>query len=131
MSMHKTFILRDRSVLERCCAFLHSAFSEEHPIAVTVTEADRNRTREQNSKWHRQLRTLQDEAWFKGKQWPMEFWKANMLLRFGYVDSYVDMDTGKEVLVPLSSTKIKLRDYSDLIEKTSAFASLELGLDGV
>ena len=64
----KTFILRDKLVLERCISYLQNIFQPGHPIAVIISPADRKRTLEQNDKLHKMLRVLQDEGWIKGQQ---------------------------------------------------------------
>jgi len=125
----KTFILRDKLVLERCISYLQNIFQPGHPIAVIISPADRKRTLEQNDKLHKMLRVLQDEGWIKGQQGSVEEWKRYLLVKLGFVEWITDLDTGEEVPVPKRTSEMSVRELTELIERITVYAASELGVE--
>lgn len=127
--MIKTFFLRDAAILERCIAFLRTLVGGDTVFCVTIVPADRKRTLEQNAYFHKQLRTLSDEAWINGRQGTVADWKAYLLTLFGYVETHTDLRTGLQQVTPVSTTTLRVKDFTDLIERTHRYAAEAHGLE--
>lgn len=127
--MTKTFVLRDQTVLDRCVAYIRSVFGGEELWAVLIVPADRKRTLEQNDKLHAMFGRLANEALLHGRRGPPVSWKAWCLVTLGYVDTYTDLETGQLVAVPASTSKMSVKQMSELIEGVYRLAAEELGVE--
>ena len=127
--MIRTFILRDAAIVDRCCAYLKTLVGGEQVFAVTVTEAERKRTLEQNDLLHKLLRTIADEGWLNGRQGSVDDWKAYLLISLGYADTYTDLKTGELRAIPRATSTMSVRQMSELIEAIHKYAAQELGLE--
>ena len=125
----KTFIIRDKAIAERACAYIHSVVGVEPPVAVTVLPYHGKRTRDQNDRLHKALRTIAEEGWLNGRQGSVEDWKAYLLLSGGFAEVYTDIATGEQRALPKPTSKMTVAEFSDLIEYVVRYAAQTLGIE--
>lgn len=125
----KTFVIRDKQIAERACAYIRSVASAEPPMAVTVAEYHGKRTRDQNDRLHKALRTIAEEGWLNGRQGKVDDWKAYLLILGGFADSYTDLATGEVKAVPMSTSKMTVKQMTECIEFVLRYAAEELGVE--
>lgn len=125
----KTFVIRDRAILERCIAYIRSLFGGDAVWVVQIVEGDRKRTLEQNDKLHAMFRAMSEEAWLHGNRGTPTDWKAWCLVKLGYVDTYTDLETGEVRAIPASTSKMKVKQMCELIEGVHRLAAEELGVE--
>ena len=125
----KTFILRTPEIADRACAHIRSLVGGETVFAVTVTEADRARTLEQNDKLHRMFRSISEECWLNGRRGSVLDWKCYLLVKLGFFESYTDLATGDLRVIPMATSKMGVRQMSELIESVARYAAEVHGVE--
>jgi hypothetical protein len=125
----KTFVIRDQAIAERAAAYIRSVAGADPPMAVTVCEYHGKRTRDQNDRLHKALRTIAEEGWLNGRQGGVDDWKAYLLILGGFADTYTDMATGEKRAVPMSTSKMTVKQMTELIEFVLRFAAEKLGIE--
>lgn len=125
----KTFVIRDAAIAERAAAYIRSVAGSDPPMAVVVSEYHGKRTREQNDKLHKALRTIAEEGWLNGRQGSVDDWKAYLLLSGGFADIYTDIATGEQRAIPKATSKMSVKEMSELIEYITRYAGETLGLE--
>ena len=125
----KTFVIRDQYIADRACAYIRSLVGSEIVWAVTVAEFHGKRTRDQNDRLHKALRTIAEEGWLNGRQGRVEDWKAYLMVQGGFCDTYTDLSTGELKATPMSTSKMTVKQMSDLIEFVVRYAAQNLGVE--
>lgn len=125
----KTFVIRDAVIAERAAAYIRSVVGAEPPMAVVVSEYHGKRTREQNDRMHKALRTIAEEGWLNGRQGGVDDWKPYLLLAGGFFESYTDIATGEQRAIPKSTAKMSVKEMTEFIEFVLRFAAEKLGIE--
>jgi hypothetical protein len=125
----KTFVIRDRAIADRACAYIHSVVGAYPPLAVTVSEYHGKRTRDQNDRLYKALRTIAEEGWLNGRQGSVEDWKVYLLLSGGFAEVYTDIATGEQRAIPMPTSKMTVKQMSELIEYVVRYAAETLGIE--
>lgn len=125
----KTFVIRNREIAERACAYIRSVAGSDPPMAVVVSEAHGKRTLEQNGKIHKVLRTIAEEGWLNGRQGSVDDWKAYLLLSGGFAEVYTDIATGEQRAIPKPTSQMSVKEMSEFIEYVQRYAAETLGLE--
>lgn len=125
----KTFVIRSMEIAERACAYIRSVVGSDPPMAVVVSEAHGKRTLAQNDRLHKVLRSIAEDGWLNGRQGSVEDWKAYLLLSGGFAEVYTDIATGEQRAIPKATSKMSVKEMSELIEYVQRYAAETLGLE--
>ena len=133
-TLYREFPLKTPSVWPLVVAFVkanwqHFADRGEH-LRLIVTSDEKKRNDPQNRLLHVTLQRIADNAWWDGKQYPMEFWKEYYRRRFLLKDEY-QTPTGEIIQVYWSTAdkKFSVGMCSELINKMMADAAQEFGVE--
>ncbi len=104
--------------------------NKNRALRLIVTEDDAKRNDPQNRLLHVTLQRIATNAWWDGKQYPMEFWKEYYRRRFLLKDEY-QTPTGEIIQVYWSTAdkKFSVGMCSELINKIMADAAQEFGVE--
>lgn len=131
-ALYKEFTLRNGGVWSALTAFVRAnapIFADRgEPLRVIVTAEEKQRNAAQNRKLHAMLSEIADNAWWGGKQYPMEFWKEYYRRRFLLKDEYETPD-GEIVQVYWSTADLSVKQFSDLIENIHVEGASEFGIE--
>lgn len=131
-ALYREFTLRNVGVWSAVVAFIRAnapSFADKgEPLRVIVTAEERQRNGPQNRKLHAMLTEMSDNAWWNGKQYPMEFWKEYYRRRFLLKDEY-ETPTGEIIQVYWSTADLSVKQFSDLIEKIHVEGANEFGIE--
>lgn len=120
MSIGRTYVLRDAGVRERFKRFL-----DELPVdqlwEVTVAPFKALATSGQRAKWHAQIAEIARETGNDPED-------VKEYLKDRYGPKKEVSVRGERRLVPKSSTQYSAEEYSEMIDRTSAWAAQELQL---
>jgi len=124
----RVFVLRQDGHLRNLQGFLGAnwkAMAEQgRPLAVSVTEYKAQRTNPQNSLYWARLSEIADTAWVGGRQFDSDVWHEY----FG--DLFLPKrETPSGKLVPISTTKLDVGEFTEYLNKIEAYAASELGLE--
>lgn len=98
------------------------------PLFVIITSTEEKRRAQQNKYyWAVVIRSIADQAWVNGKQFSAEAWHELFAQMYG-IHKDVTLPNGKVVTKRLSTTEMKVREFSEYTEKVIAYGSLELGV---
>jgi hypothetical protein len=127
MSMHKVFVLTERSEVdgfynELMRLWLNSANSGK-PIEVLVRDVHRSRSPQANRYYWKLLRDISDQAWVDGKQYSAEAYHEWAKRQFIGME---ELPGGG--MIGLSTTTLSVADFADYITKIEAYAAEELGV---
>lgn len=131
MSQSRTFVLRD----DRAMGALRDAVRDwrlkaamEQPITVTVAAYKARRNGDQNRLLHALINEIADNVERGGRKYEPEVWKE--LIRRQFIGTEeVDLPDGTRITRGLSTTTLSVGEFSDLIDRVTAWAVLELGMD--
>lgn len=131
-ALYREFTLRNGGAWNAVVAFIKAnapVFADKgEPLRLIVTAEEKQRNAAQNRKLHAMLAEIGDNAWWGGKQYPMEFWKEYYRRRFLLKDEY-ETPEGEIVHVYWSTADLSVKQFSELIEKIHAEAADEFGID--
>jgi hypothetical protein len=131
-ALYKEFVLRGPSVWAGFVALVKAnakSFADKgEPLRLIVTSQERRRNTEQNAKLHAMLKEIADNAWWGGRQYPMEFWKEYYRRRFLLKDEYTSPD-GEIVQTYWSTAALSVKKFSELIENIHMEAARDFGID--
>ena len=136
--MKRLFVIRERKHLQSLQAFLHAncgAMARDgRPMAVRCSEYREPRSNPQNDLMWRRLRQIEEQAWADGRQFEANTWHEWMKrqhlpeeTRAG-VKKWLDLPDGTQALA-MSTTDLDTQEFSDYIERLTAYAATELGVD--
>ena len=101
---------------------------EGTPLFVIITSAEEKRRAQQNKYYFGVvIRTIAEQAWVQGQQWSAEAWHEQMARTFG-IHKDVTLPNGDVVTKRLSTTEMKVKEFSEYTEKVTAFGAVELGI---
>lgn len=131
-ALYREFTLRNGGVWNAVVAFIKAnapTFADKgEPLRLIVTAEERQRNGPQNRKLHAMLTEMADNAWWNGKQYPMEFWKEYYRRRFLLKDEY-ETPSGEIIQVYWSTADLSVKQFSDLIEKIHVEGANEFGIE--
>ena len=131
-ALYREFTLRNGGMWSNVVAFVRAnakIFADRgEPLRVIVTAEERTRNHAQNRKLHAMLTEIADNAWWAGKQYPMEFWKEYYRCRFLLKDEYPTPD-GEIVQVYWSTADLSVKHFSDFIEQIHMEATRDFGIE--
>ena len=132
MTLYREFTLRAPAVWNSVLAFIKAnaaACAEKgEPLRLIVTTSERKRNVEQNKKLHAMLKDIAENAWWDGKQYPMEFWKEYYRRRFLLKDEFETPD-GEIVHTYWSTADLSVKRFSEFIESIHAEAARDFGIE--
>ncbi|VVD90962.1 hypothetical protein PCO31110_01617 [Pandoraea communis] len=131
-ALYREFRLDRRGVLPNLIAFVKAnalaCFERGEPIRLIVTTDEKKRNVQQNKKLHAMLQEIADNAWWNGRQYPMEFWKEYYRRRFLLKDEY-QLDDGGIIHVYWSTADLSVGHFGELIERIQMEAAHDFGID--
>lgn len=130
-TMQRTFVLNGDFQAQSLWAFLRSnwrAMAEQgKALAVVVAPYRSKRTIEQNAKLHAVLNDIAEQAWIKGRQYPMAAWKEHYREKFVGVE-VLELPSGETRRNGRSTTELNIDEMAELITKIQADAAMEYGV---
>ncbi len=128
--MLKLFTLRERQHLTNLVRFLEANWEAMAKagkcMCIECKEEKAKRSNEQNKLYWVLLHQIEDQAWIEGRQYSAEAWHEYARQRF---IGCVDLPNGKTM--GISTTTLSTKEFSEYVEKVTAWAALELGVQFV
>ena len=129
--MLRLYVLRTENDSKALYGFLRSNWNAMalagKPLSVSVSEYKSKRSDDQNRKLHAMLNDLSANAWINGKQFSPETWKEFVRQRFIGTEE-IDLPDGRRIERGISTTKLSVSEFSELIEQINEYAASELGV---
>lgn len=98
------------------------------PLFVIITSTEEKRRAQQNKYyWKVVINSIAAQAWINGQQFSPEAWHEQMARTYGIFKD-VTLPNGDVVVKRLSTTEMKVREFSEYTEKVTAYGALELGV---
>lgn len=98
------------------------------PLFVIITSTEEKRRAAQNRYyWKVVIGSITNQAWISGKQFSAEAWHEMMARMFG-VQKDVTLPNGEVVLKRLSTSEMKVKEFSEYTEKVTAYGAIDLGI---
>ena len=97
---------------------------EGKPLSVEVTEFKSQRSDPQNRLYWKRLSEIADNAWVDGQQFTREAWHHHLASEF-----LPKIPTPGGELVPISTTKLDVAEFTEYLDKIAAYAATELQLE--
>lgn len=128
--MNQTFVLHGRPQWDRLVAFIKANVGGEKLLGVTVFDADeKKRTAEQNRfYWKARMEYLQENAWVNGRRFSKEAWHEHLAEMF-CPRREIELPNGEIKSIRISTTDMKVKEFSDYIQEIDAWCAMELGID--
>ena len=125
--MLKVFVIREKRILENVVQFLNSNWEamarSGKCLTVECKEEKAKRSNEANRYYWQLLHQVEEQAWVEGRQYSSEVWHEAAKRRFlGLVDLPGGASMG------ISTTTLSTREFAEYVEKVTAWAALELGV---
>ncbi len=128
----KTFILRapehGHALVDYLKAFAGPAAAAGRPLQVTVEEYAAKRSSEQNRKLHAILNEISENVCVNGRYYDAEVWKEQVRRRFIGTEE-LDLPDGSRIERGISTTTLNVGQFSELIERVTAWAAVEFGVE--
>jgi hypothetical protein len=127
----KTFLLRDERAMQALRLALsdwRTAAALETPLTVTVAEYKARRNNAQNALLHAMLTEIAEGVRPDGRTFGVEEWKELTKRKFIGTEEVLLPD-GTRTERGLSTTTLSVGQFAELIDRVSAWAVLDLGLD--
>jgi len=126
--LHRTFVLRDKASTASLWGFIKAnakALADQgKPLSVTVQEYKAKRTGEQNKRYWALLNEIAEQAWVGGKQCSSETW--HLFFR----KTLIGFESGPDGYeYPISTTTLDVAEFTTYMDKISAYAGNELGIE--
>ena len=130
--LHREFTLNHSKDWQPLQAFIlanaRAAIDAGAPLHIIVTTQDMTRKAEQNKfYWSAVLKDISEQAWVDGKQFNKDVWHEYYARKFGVCDELI-MPDGEVVLVRKSTTKMKVREFSEYLNEVQADAAQTLAV---
>lgn len=127
--MQQTFILHGRNNWANLVAFV-KANIQGKLLGVTVFDAEeKKRTMEQNRfYWKARMEYLAENAWVQGQQFTKEAWHEYLADKFA-PRIELRLPNGEIKSVRMSTTDMKVAEFSTYIMQIEAYAATTLGIE--
>ena len=130
-TLYREFRLTGEGVWKTLCALIKAnakaCIERGKPLRVIVTEEDRRRNTEQNARYWVLLKAISEQAWVNGKQFDKEVWHELFARQFLPLEEMVLPD-GEIIQRRVTTTKLKVGEFSDYMQQVEAYAAMELGV---
>jgi hypothetical protein len=128
--VNQTFVLHGRPQWDRVVAFIKANVGGERLLGITVFDADeKKRSTQQNSfYWKARMEVIADQAWVNGRQFSKEAWHEYYAEKF-CPRKELTLPTGEIKSVRISTTDMKVAEFSAYIQQIEADAATELGIE--
>jgi hypothetical protein len=124
-----TFVLRAPEHAHKLIAFLKENAGEQarigQPLVVSIEAYAVKRSVEQNRKLHAILNEIAENVYIDGRRYDVEAWKEQVRRRFIGTEE-LDLPNGTRIERGVSTTTLNASQFSELIERVSAWAATEL-----
>lgn len=132
MSLHREFVLDNPQRWTAAQSFVESnrdaMVQAKNPLRIIITTEEAKRNAEQNKYyWKAVITQIAEQVWIEGKQYSKEAWHEMAARKFG-VCKDVELPSGEVVIKRLSTTEMKVKEFSEYIEQVMAWAANELGV---
>lgn len=98
------------------------------PIRLIITTEEEKRNSEQNRRlWGYVYRTIAEQAFVNGQQFDADVWHEALCRRFGVCDE-VTLPDGEIVTRRKSTTQMTVSEFSEYMERVTAYATQQLGV---
>ena len=126
--MKRTFIIRNRRVLENLLAFVASNWEAmagtKHPMQVDIQPEATKRSVRANRRYWAVLNQISEQAWVAGKQYASECWHELAKRKF---IGCIDLPGGG--LLAMSTTDLSTKEFANYCQQVEAWAQTELGCE--
>lgn len=130
--MTQTYILRDPEIAKRMVNFIKAtagpANAAGRPLVVEIREHKARRSDEQNRKLHALLNEISENVCVNGRYFEMEVWKEQVRRRFIGTEE-IHLPDGTRIERGISTTTLDVGQFSELIERVTAWAHTELAVE--
>ena len=125
--MNQVYVIRSKEILERAIQFARNNWEamarSGKCLTVECKEEKAKRSNEANRYYWQLLHQVEEQAWVEGRQYSSEVWHEAAKRRFlGLVDLPGGASMG------ISTTTLSTREFAEYVEKVTAWAALELGV---
>lgn len=130
--LYREFTLRNPSIWQALVALIKGnakpMLERGTPIRIIVTTDEVKRNVEQNRRlWGYTYKTIAEQAWVGGKQYPADVYHEMYARMFGVCDE-VTLPDGEIVTRRKSTTQMTVKEFADYMTKVEAHAASELGV---
>lgn len=127
-----TYILRNKEIAQRMVDYIKAvagpAAAAGKPIVVEVGEYQAKRSSEQNRKLHALLAEIAENVCIDGRYYSAEVWKEQVRRRFIGTEE-IELPDGTRIERGISTTTLNVSQFSELIERVTAWATTELSVE--
>ncbi|TDX30779.1 NinB protein [Modicisalibacter xianhensis] len=92
------------------------------PVEVALRRPDDQRSKDQNDKLHPMIRDIARQCEHCGQKWSEEHWKRLLTALYQQQEVIPGLDGGF-VAIPMSTSRMKKKPFSDLVETIYAWGS--------
>ncbi len=128
----RIFVLRSREQALAACRAIgeswHPAAVAGQPVVVVLETIEGIRSTEQNKLYWSLLRDIAESAVVDGKRFASDVWHEYFKARFIGTED-INLPDGRQITRPISTTTLTKAQFSELVEKVTAYASTELNLE--
>ena len=125
--MFKVFTIREQRIFMNAVRFIEAnweAMSRAGKcLVIECKEEKAKRSNEANRYYWQLLHQVEEQAWIEGRQYSAEVWHEAAKRRFL---GLVDLPGGGSM--GISTTSLGTREFAEYVEKVTAWAALELGV---
>lgn len=129
----KVFILRNKSIVETCLAFIKTVLiSDESPFEVVIRRYKSKRTNQQNNTYWGRLDDISEQVGIQGRKFEPIVWHEHMKEKFlpdecaKGIDKWMFMIDGSRRL-KMSTTDLNTKEFYDYRLQVEAYGA-ELGV---
>lgn len=127
MALEKTFVLRDRLIVDRMWAFIglhwEMLANTKKPLEVIIRQLSSKRSSQQNKRYQAILTQIAEEGDANGVKYSKEAWHEYFKREFIGV-----MDLPLGGTIGISTTMLDTEEFNEYMLKVEVFAAQELGL---
>lgn len=130
--MYREFTLRSPAAWQAVVAFVKSnakaCNDAGKPLRLIVTTDEAKRNADQNRRLFGYVyKTIAEQAYVNGQRFDTDVWHEMFARKFGVCDEVILPD-GEIVLRRKSTTQMTVSEFSEYMERVTAYASQQLGV---
>ena len=132
MTLNREFKITAESDIQAVNAILNSNWKPLNdagtPLFVIITSTEEKRRAQQNKYyWGVVIRSIASQGWVGGRQFDSDAWHEYFASLYG-IKREIELPNGSIVLKRLSTTEMKVREFSEYTEQVAAYGAQELGI---
>lgn len=132
-TVYKEFVLSSPGVWQAVLAFVKrnaaACVERGQPIRLIFTSEERLRNSAQNRRyWGYTLKTITEQAWVNGRQFPAEVWHEYLADRFAAKLELI-MPDGEIKVRRKSTTDMTVAEFNEYMTQCEVYAAGELGVE--